>query len=149
MEKPNLNDIDAASVSLKELVGFIERLKVEHPIAVRVLAKRLMKEEYDGILQNIGREVAVDSEMPYRDKIMESFEQLTGDVQRQTRNETQAVIVLSLHSTFGFGRKRMLRLWGQAQEQFGGNSPTVEQLIDWCNRRGIDYDTEFGIGKEN
>lgn len=143
-DKPNLNDVDASSVTLKELVGFIDRLHAEFPVAIRVLTKRLIRQEYGMNPVHFG-----DAQQLDEDKIIDTFGYLKNDIKRQANNDSQAIFVLSLHSTFGFGKKRMLRLWGQASNIRGGKSPTVEELVEWCQKRGIEYDEEFGLGSSN
>lgn len=141
--KANLNDVDASSVTLIELVNFIDRLRDQFPVAIRVLTKRLISQEYGMQPEHFGDMIKLDE-----DKIIESLGLLRNDMNRQAKNESNTILVLSLHSTFGFGKKRILRLWGQAADQFGGRSPSVEELVAWCEKRGIEYDQEFGIGSD-
>lgn len=137
-KKPaSLSDVDPKNVTLKELVDFIEAMRIEFPIAIRILAKRLMKSEtkpletdYPGAINDA--------------KIIEALHKLEGAMQNIAQKEVAATVVLSLHSTFGFGRKRVLRLWGQASEMVGGKAPTVDELVKWCEARSIDYDEVFG-----
>lgn len=137
----SLHDVDIKSVTLKQLVDFIESMRSEYPIAIRVLAKRLLAQEY-GIVDPSDLTEAY----PFDDaKVIESLVHLKDDISDQAKGEAATAFVLSLHSTFGFGRKRVLRLWDEAMALSNGDAPpSVDDLVKWCERRGIDYDEVFG-----
>lgn len=136
-----LSDVDIKTVTLKQLVSFIEEMKKEYPVAIRVLAKRLLENE----LGVKNEPIETDFQILNDDRIIESLHHLESDMKGQAKNESIGIFVLSLNSTFGFGKKRILRLWGEAKDMFDGHSPTVDELIKWCDKRGIDYDDTFGI----
>ncbi len=133
----SLSNVDPASVTLKELVDFIDEISVVFPVAIRVLAKRLigrpaMNHDSDYFQQQFNDE-----------EIISSLRKLESEMQNIAQKEVAATVVLSLHSTFGFGRKRILRLWDQARDEIESKVMTVENLVRWCDARGIDYDEIF------
>lgn len=136
--KAMLSEVDVKQVSLPELVKFIEEMREEFPVAVKVLAKKLFAQEYGVSPKEIE---AFDTQFINSKEIIDSIHSLEGEMQ----HKMVGTMVLSLHDTFGFGKVRILRLWGKAQETIGSGNLSAEGLANWCEARGIDYDKTFGV----
>lgn len=136
MEKVSLRDVDIKNVSLKELVEFMEAMKEEFPVAVKILTKRLLTND-------TGPVQMTDAIPHYNDdeRIIGSMMLLKDDIAAKEQGKASAKFVLGLHEHFGFGKIRMMRIMEQAPI---GPNRTVNELIEWCEKRGIDYDATFG-----
>lgn len=137
-----LNEVDITEVTLPELVRFMEALRQEFPIAVRIIAKKLFEQEY-GISKPASEplETFDVSQGIDESQVLEGFRLLKDEF----HTEMAGVMILSLHKGFGFGRTRVLRLWEGAQAMLGSTDTVpAEELAKWCEARGIDYEKEFG-----
>lgn len=142
MNNVTLKDVDLQSVTLKELIEFIDALRVEFPTAIRVLEKKLSGAKNQPAVQTDYMQELDD------EKIIASLELLKGAIGQQAAGEVSSRFVLGLHREFKFGKIRMLRAFMQ-QASSDGATPSPDDLVNWCKARGIDYDEVFAYDPKN